>query len=128
MRQVTLIDVYEFDGIVEETYGRTYSFQQQDGCKSRGTYEFSVPLDGPYDFEQETIPEEVNGDEMGVSFAAWLARDPEQPLDSKDEWDREHGLDLFWSRNFYPSVDMIIHDLHTKGILKEGDYIINIDW
>ena len=36
--------------------------------------------------------------------------------------------ELFWDRNFYPHVSMIIKDLENKGILKEGEYIINIDW
>nr|DAI39746.1 MAG TPA: Ftsk gamma domain [Caudoviricetes sp.] len=35
---------------------------------------------------------------------------------------------MFWDRNFYPHVSMIIKDLENKGILKEGEYIINIDW
>lgn len=128
IRSVNIIDVSDFDDLVIETYGRPYSFQQQDGCKERGTYEFSVPLECPYDIERDSIPEKVNGKVMGVSFAAWLARDPKRPLNSDNKDDREYGIDLFWSRNFYPSVDMIIQDLHTKGLLPDGDYVIKIDW
>jgi hypothetical protein len=122
------IDLQEWDGIVEQTYGRPYSFQQQDGCKSRGVVNFTVPTGGAEDFENDTIPEKVNGDEMGVSFQAWLARDPKQKLNSDDKWDREHGLTLFWERNFYPHMDMIVDDLHAKGLLPEGKYQIVIDW
>lgn len=122
------IEVGEFDHLVESTYGRTYSFQQQNGCKDRGIENFIVPCEHPDDFENETIPEEVNGEEMGVSFAAWLARDPKQPLDSEDEWDREHGLELFWSRNFYPSLDMVVNDLYARGLIPAGEYQIVIDW
>jgi hypothetical protein len=124
---VQTIDVSDFDDLVTATYGRPYNFQQQDGCKARGTFDITVP-DEAYDFENDTIPEEVNGDEMGVSFAAWLARDPKQKLDTEDKWDREHGLDLFWARNFYPDVQMIANDLHAKGLFPAGEYVIDIDW
>lgn len=122
-----IIDVSDFDDLVEKTYGRTYNFQQQDGCKDRGTHYITVP-DVAYDFENSTVPEKVNGAEMGVSFAAWLARDPKQKLDTEDEWERNNGLDLFWSRNFYPDVQMVANDLHTKGLFPAGEYIIEIDW
>ena len=93
-----------------------------------GIFEFSVPYKYPEDFENDTIPEVVNGDEMGVRFKAWLERDIKQPLNSKDQWERSHGLDLFWKRNFYPHVSMIVNDLHEKGLLPAGECIINIDW
>jgi hypothetical protein len=127
IKTIQSISVQNWDDFVEATYGRPYSFQQQDGCKDRGTFNFTVPSDGE-DFENDIIPEEVNGEEMGVSFKAWLARDPKQKLNSKDKWDRDHGLFLFWERNFYPHVDMIINDLHAKGLLPEGEYQIVIDW
>lgn len=119
-----MIEVSDWDKLVSETYQRPYSFQQQDDCKPRGTFEFSVP-DQEYDFDNDTIPEIVNGSEMGVSFAAWLARDPKQPL-SEQEYDWELGM--WWERNFYPDVQMIANDLHVKGLLEAGEYTINIDW
>lgn len=122
-----VIDVGDWDNLVESTYGKPYRFQQQDGCKDRGTIDITIP-DGAYDYENDTIPEKVNGDEMGVSFAAWLARDPEQKLDTEDKWDREHGAELFWKRNFYPHVQMIANDLHAKGLIPAGEYLIDIDW
>ena len=122
------IDEDDWSGFVSEHYGKIYSFQQQDGCKERGIYQFSVPDKYPEDFENDTIPEVVNGDEMGVSFKAWLERDIKQPLNSKDQWDRTRGTDLFWKRNFYPHISMIVNDLHEKGLLPAGEYVINIDW
>lgn len=122
-----VIEVSDWDDLVQETYGRPYSFQQQDGCKSRGNYSLTVP-DGAYDFENDTVPEEVNHSEMGVSFKAWLERDPKQKLNSDDSWEREHGLSLWWRRNFYPDIQMIANDLHEKGLIDAGDYTINIDW
>lgn len=129
-KTVQMIDVSDWDDLVSKTYGRVYSFQQQDGCQERGTFEITVPDGEPkdWDFENDSIPEKVNGREMGVSFAAWLARDPKQKLDTEDEWDREHGLDMFWERNFYPNIQMVANDLHAKGILAAGEYVIDINW
>ena len=119
-----VIDVSDLDDLIEKTYGRPYSFQQQDDCKPRGTHDITVP-DGAEDFENDTIPEEINGQEMGVSFAAWLARDPK-------EWNGKAGdrmfLEMFWQRNFYPNVQMVVNDLHAKGLFPAGEYVINIDW
>ena len=118
-----VIDVQEWDGLVEETYGKYYSFQQQDGCKNRGVFRFRVPGEGE-DFENGSIPEIVNGEEMGVSFAAWLARDPK--LDIEDGRGDGFSLKLWWKRNFYPNYQMIANDLHAKGLLEAGDYTIDI--
>ena len=34
-RTEKVIDVQDWDTLVQKTYGRIYSFQQQDGCKER---------------------------------------------------------------------------------------------
>lgn len=128
IQSVKMISVEEWDELVTKTYGRPYNFQQQDGCKARGIEEIDIPNPDPWDYENESIPEKVNGKKMGVSFKAWLERDPSQPLDSEDEWERSHGLNLFWSRNFYPSVEMVANDLYNRGLLPEGEYVIKIDW
>lgn len=126
IKNVKMIDVSNWDDFVSKTYGRPYNFQQQDGCKSRGTYSFSVPLKHePDDFENDSISEEEYSEEMGVSFAAWLARDPKQKLIGQ-EYNFE--LELWWKRNFYPCIDMIIKDLYKRGLIEAGDYIININW
>lgn len=127
-KEVKIIDVDDWDNLVTEVYGKPYSFQQQDGCKSRGIKYFDIPDDFTWweDFENDSIPEEVNGDKMGVSFKAWLERDPKKPLDTgrEDSFD----IELFWHRNFYPCVGMIVQDLYKRGILQDGSYGINIDW
>lgn len=123
-RAEKLVDVQEWDKLVKETYGRPYSFQQQDECKPRGIASLTVPAEAS-DFPNDTLPEVVNSDEMGVSFAAWLARDPKQPVGKRDtDW----AISLWWHRNFYPNVQMVANDLHAKGLLEAGDYLINIDW
>jgi hypothetical protein len=124
-KPVIKIEVQDWDKLVKDTYGRPYTFQQQDHCKSRGIHEFSVPMEYPDDYENDTVPEKVNDPDMGVSFEAWLERDPKQLLVVETEpW----SLALWWDRNFYPCVDQIINDLHSKGLLPEGEYAINIDW
>jgi hypothetical protein len=126
-KSVNVISVQDWDALVVNTYGRMYSFQQQDDCKPRGTEYITVP-DHADDYENDTVPEQVNHPDMGVSFKAWLARDPQQPLDSPEEWDRKSGLRLWWDRNFYPNVQMIANDLHAKGLLPAGEFMIDIDW
>lgn len=126
-KQVTVVDCDEWDRLVEATYGRHYVFQQQDGCKNRGVRYLTIP-DTAEDYENDEVPEIVNGDEMGVSFKAWLERDPAQKLNTEKEWDREYGLELFWQRNFYPDIQMVANDLHARGLIEAGNYMIDIDW
>jgi hypothetical protein len=122
---VNLITDDDWDDFVEETYGRTYCFHQQEGGRDRGTFHLVVPFEDDSDYEANEVPEIVNHPEMGVSFAAWLARDPKKPLPEQiEDWE----LNLWWERNFYPSVEVIANDLHKRGLLKAGKYIIEIDW
>lgn len=126
IRNEQVIAVRDWDKMVEKTYGRPYSFQQQDGCKDRGIWRFSVPSEEVNDITRETVPEIVNHEIMGVNFAAWLARDPKKPLlDGKDD---SFGIKLWWKRNFYPDMQMIANDLHAKGLLPAGEYTIDINW
>jgi len=123
-RTELVIDVSDWDNLVVETYKRPYNFQQQDGCKDRQRVRLTVPEDA-WDYDNESIPEEVNGEEMGVSFKAWLERDPKQELPNDKN---SRSLELFWERNFYPDVQMVANDLYTKGLIEAGDYVIDIDW
>lgn len=121
-----VIDLQDWDKLVVETYGKPYMFQQQDGCRSRGRFRITIPYDGD-DFENNTLPENVNHEEMGVSFSAWLARDPKQPLNGETS-NQSWRIELWWERNFYPDVQMIANDLHAKGLIEAGQYVIDIDW
>lgn len=88
-RNVIMFEVDEWDDLVTSTYGRTYRFQQQDGCKDKGIYYFKVPMLHMEDYEEKEIPEKVNGEIMGTSFKAWLERDPNTP---KFHYDYERTL------------------------------------
>ena len=121
-----VIEVSDWDKIVCTTYGRPYNFQQQDGCQDRGRFYIAIPAEAE-DFEKDIVPENVNDEDMGVSFAAWLARDPQQPLSPKDQ-QNAWALGLWWARNFYPNIQMVANDLHAKGLIEAGKYGIDIDW
>ena len=126
MKTKQVIELSEWNKVVKKTYGRLYNLQQQDGCQPRGPVNFTVP-DEPSDYELDTVPEEVNHETMGVRFAAWLARDPKQKLADPDAQE-DYCLELWWERNFYPDLQMVANDLHTKGLLPAGDHTILIDW
>lgn len=115
----------DLDSLVKKVYQRPYSFQQQDDCKARGTHHVSVPVKRPDDYSNKTVAEEINGEEMGVSFSAWLARSPKAWGGAKKD---ARYIDMFWERNFYPNVEMVLNDLHARGLLAAGDYVIEIDW
>lgn len=119
-----IIDINDWDNLVVQTYCKPYMFQQQDGCKERQHVPITIP-DGACDFENDTVPEKINGEEMGVSFKAWLARDPKEWNGNPED---KRFVNMFWERNFYPDVQMIANDLHAKGLIPAGDYEIDIDW
>jgi hypothetical protein len=119
------IEVQDWDDLIEKTYGKIYSFQQQDGCKGRGIETISVPDKWGEDYKVDLLPFEVNGIRRGVSFQSWLNTSPEETAKQfRYDWENR----IFWDRNFYPHVSMIINDLHSRGILEEGEYDIKIDW
>lgn len=128
IRTEKVIDVSDWDDLVEKTYGRPYSFQQQDGCKSRGNFHLTVPDEEAEDIPCDFVPEVVNHEEMGVSFKAWLARDPKQGLLGRVNENSPWEIPMWWERNFYPNINMVANDLHAKGLLEAGEYTIDIDW
>lgn len=125
-RTELVINVSDWDTLVTETYQRPYSFQQQDGCKDRQRVRITIP-DDTWDYDNDSVSEVVNGKEMGVSFKAWLERDPNQKIPNPHSFGYD-GTNLFWERSFYPDVQMIANDLHAKGLIEAGDYVIDIDW
>lgn len=128
-RTETVIDCFEWDKLVTETYGKPYCFQQQRGCQSRGRFKFSVPTEAQDEEMNDTIPEVVNHETKGVKFEVWKARDPKAPLCESDKYRHEQWtIDLWWNRNFYPDFQTLANDLHAKGILAAGDYTIDINW
>lgn len=118
----SVISVNDWDNLVKSHYGKQiYSFQQQDDCRDRGDYDFDVSfIDHDEFYTNSTVPVEVNGEVMGVSLQSWINRNKPFFGDKVDER-------LFWERNFYPSPEEIILDLHKKGIVPK-EFTIKVDW
>lgn len=144
---VKMIHVNDWDKLVSNTYGKPYSFQQQEGCQPRGVVNITIPDETYEEQMNNSIPEVINGTEMGVKFEVWLKRDPNEPLNpSKEElekcgyywgktaddaikWkqDKSH-INMFFERNFYPNIQSVANDLYEKGLIEAGNYSIKIDW
>ena len=147
-KKINIIELSDWDILVESTYNKIYSFQQQGECQSRGIVYFSVPDEAYEEEMNDSIPEIINDeDNMGVKFNTWLQRDPNAPLNPTDEelskcsyyWGKSEKdalewktsishINLFWERNFYPDLQTVANDLYEKGLLEKGDYGIEIDW
>jgi hypothetical protein len=76
----------------------------------------------------DSIPEIVNHETMGVKFEVWLKRSPKEHLKGEGSGQHQGIIDMWWEGNFYPDFQTLANDLHTKGLLKTGKYIIIIDW
>jgi len=116
VRTEQVIDVADWDKCVQETYGRHYRFQQQEGCRDRGRFKLTVPA---FAKDIEDDPET-----LGVSFRAWLNSDPDKAAMQSTFQNQQ----LCRARVFYPDLQMVANDLYAKGLLAAGDYFINIDW
>lgn len=122
---VKVIQVGDWNELVKKTYGKPYNYQQTYDCLPRGVYSLSVYDDEDFDdeYEGETVPDKINGSDMGVDFKLWLARDVSE-WNGSERYDKE----LFWERNFYPHCQTLANDLCKKGLIEAGEYKINVDW
>ena len=121
-----IIEVHDWDDFVQETYSKPYNFQQQEGCRERGHFSFSLPLGyTPEVVENTDIKYTTEDSSMGVSLKQWLDRSPTTKLLNQKY---DHDLELWWDRNFYPDFDELIQDMYLRGLLEPGEYIIIIDW
>ena len=118
-KTVKVIDCDDWNNLVRDTYGKIYNLQKQDGGMERQRIKITVPPDGLDDFKNDILEESQYG--IGVSFKAWLEKDPDE---ISDRFQRE----LFWGRKFYPELSMVVNDLYEKGPLEAGEYEIDIDW
>jgi len=125
-QDVKLVNVSDLDKFVKKTYGRPYSFQQQNGCRNRGVVNVTVPIEGFEDGDNGWTEEEVLAEEgMGVKLKTWLSTDPIDTLKPNEpDWQNE----LLWERHFYPDIEAVFTDLHEKGLIESGEYVIDIDW
>jgi hypothetical protein len=129
IKELKVIESSDWDKLVSKTYLKPYCYQQQNECQNRGLFHFRVPRKETFDDEMnDSIPEEVNHETMGVKFEKWKARDPKTPLNGDDSGKEQWAIDLWWHRNFYPDFQTVANDLCKKGLLKAGSYAIDIYW
>lgn len=117
VEQVNLVQEKDFSSFVESVYGQPYRFQQQAGCRSRGTVSFVVPVPAE-DVDDSDFCECVYGPKkLGVPFSEWLKGPSE-----------EYEYEFQQYREFYPKFEKLVDDLSKKGLIAPGFYTINIDW
>lgn len=113
-KTVKTINAEDWSLFIQKTYGRSYAISLQKEYVSKQIVKLSCPCE-PIDFKDDT---------NGASFKTWLERDPDKILPNNSPFSTR----LWWESNFYPHVSMIINDLHSKGLLEEGDFYIELDW
>lgn len=99
--------------LITETYGRPYRLQQG------GMGEFL----GQDTIVSVSVPEEADDVDVQL-FAIWLQQDATPPADSIARWKWK----LEWERYKAAPIQPILNDLHEKGLLDAGDYVIHVWW
>lgn len=120
VKPVLLIWEAEFSQLVRDTYGRPYQLQQQDGCLGQETI-VSVKVPDK--------PRTWLADDAGrpPTLEVWVAATPPEPM--TDAWDGDlHREHLRWHREFYPELQDVVNDLHRRGLMAAGEYVIHIWW
>lgn len=108
----TVIHESAFSRYVTNHYGRPYHLQQQgDMMGQEVSTRFTVP--DPEDGEWEGME--------APTLVDWLKATP-----PTDEHDRTEILR--WERDYYPQLGAVVNDLHTKGLLDAGEYLIYAEW
>ena len=104
-REVRMIWELDFSKLVTETYGRPYSLQQQD------------PMLGQNEIIEVTVPDHPSVADPEQHFAEWLGREVEASPDV-----------LWWHREFYPELQVVLNDLRVRGLIEPGEYVIHAWW
>lgn len=117
LNPTTLTTIWEsgFSKYVTEHYGRPYKLQQQGDMLAQGSY------------VQITVPDEEAWDE-NPTLAEWQAATPpgEHPEGGYDP--NVSTENMRWERDYYPSLEVVANDLHAKGLLDAGEYLIRVYW
>ena len=120
-KAVQIVQHYDWDEFVEEVYAKTYKFKKQPDKLFTRMQFITVPLAEVEEYKNTKIPFEPFPLQFGVSFETWKNSTPEETLQHfKFDWDD----DDFWECGFFPHIQMIAHDLHAKGLLEAGEYVI----
>lgn len=117
IEDVKLIWESELSALVTETYGRPYQLQQQGDMLAQES------------MTRATVPQEPDFDSDLPSLEEWSSRDVDAQPEGESSWS-EHAWrrDLWWQRKFYPDLQLVLNDLHARGLLPAGDYVIHTWW
>lgn len=125
-KTVKIIYSTDLDKLVEETYKKSYCFQQQDGCRERGEqFWIKIPSVESYDeFYPDKLYKFTDNFSFGVKFETWLNTNPSNSIDGISETSK---IKTHWKRHFYPDYHILLNDLHEKDLIEKGEYIIQVD-
>lgn len=120
-----VIHYSDWNEFIYSIYKLPYNYQQQNDCQNK-SIEISIPRDilDNWDDGADSIPYEVNGEEMCVKFDTWKNSDFKEMC---KHFDGEWRARLFYERNFYPDINPLLDDLYKRGLLEEGEYLILVD-
>lgn len=116
-----VVTVNNWDDFVKETYQKPYCFYEQEGWREGAVFSLTVPSKDE-DFKNDSIIVGERNQQMGVSFKAWLAKDVNEGFNHSTLKDNH-----IWKRYFYPDVQTIANDLHSKGLIPAGNYLITLN-
>lgn len=116
IEDVKLIHELKLSELIRETYRRPYQLQQQGDMM------------GQNEMLRVTVPQEPDDLDL-PSLEEWSARDVNDQPEGQDDWEQYPWVrDLWWEREFYPDYQEVLNDLHARGLLPAGDYVIHVWW
>lgn len=102
--EVRMVDSSEIDRVVESIYQLPFNYQQQN-----------IENDIKDSFEYWIVPREDRYLE-GLSIEEWTKEDKPNTPNYKRTFER----------TIYPDFQQVLNELHRRGLMPEGKYIISI--
>lgn len=113
---VQVIWEHDFNKVVQSVYGKPYVFQQQGDMLlgQNGYYPFTVHSAEKY--------QQWDATEIDAELTRWLSAEPPQNA-------RAFTIQLWWERENYPDIDVILYDLaYRRGLMASGRYALHVWW
>ena len=111
IKEVKLIWEHELNELITATYGRPYNYGRWQEM-------------GQDTMTQVTVPEEADEPWEGgpPSLEEWLAGEP--PATLTDAW----RIEQWWQTEYCPELQVVVNDLHARGLMPAGDYVMHVWW
>lgn len=113
-KKVDLVWSVTWNNFVRKVYGVPYDISVQE---IEDSFEFTVPIRGAEDYQNESYDDIRKKGENGVKFGVWASTKPVGV--EKDSAEMQN-----WEMEFYPCFDMLVNDLFTRGLLPMGNYVM----